>query len=241
MRRSSTHARSSGSKIGIQPAGRMMKRQDDVFFWYTGANQVFGNSQVGAIVLQPDLALNYVYMKKHVIDAPLPVPADLPDLIVAKDIVGYKFRADFLFGRSHVRNFLQNAPYSGSVGIVSIHLTMVSFSGSKKISFTSNERRISRKIAFFQQKSAHVIGQRKIEQALWIAFLQGNAINTELADCILEIVQFGKTQEALYLHHNTASALFRGNWHFRAKVDVSAPFSNRQAVGIVGNRPSIPD
>jgi hypothetical protein len=121
----------------------MVEGQNDVLPGYTGTHQVFGDPQIRSIVLEPYLTFHDVNVNEHVVNSSLSFPPDWPNLIVAKRIVAHEFRADIRLGRGHFGNFVQHALYNGSVGIVSIHFTIVSVSGSKKISFTSAERRIS--------------------------------------------------------------------------------------------------
>ena len=103
-----------------------MKGENDILLGNSGTHQIFSNPQIGAIVLQPDFALDYVDVQKDIVYTMLAFSSDLADLIVSQRLITYELRPNRLFRGRHVRNLLQDALHDGSVGIVATHCTILS-------------------------------------------------------------------------------------------------------------------
>ena len=63
-----------------------MKGENNILLGNSGTHQILSNPQIGAIVLQPDFALDQVDVQKDIVCTTLAFPSDLADLIVSQRV-----------------------------------------------------------------------------------------------------------------------------------------------------------
>src|SRR5262249_11759094 len=116
--RSSTHGK---PRVRADVDG--VEGQHDVLARDARRQQLVGHGLVGAVVLNPDLAVLDVKVDDGAVDAPDAVPADVHHLVMVLLGVHDRLRVDLAVGRLIARILLDQAAYDLPVALYSIHRT----------------------------------------------------------------------------------------------------------------------
>ena len=131
-------------KVRIRPLVRGLKAQHDVLAGHAEVDQFVGDAVLRAVALHPDFLALEVDVDQAGVDAPVAVPADVHEVVVALGVVEEELGVEFLrhagvgIGGVLLDDLTDEGAVMGGFGY-GIHAMMWGWTGSKTMRLTTNQ------------------------------------------------------------------------------------------------------